>query len=320
MKHILTVLLALMLYGVQAQKISALPTVLPVKGNSIKVLVGDASNVSSKINLDALMDTVTLFKQSSITVYLEAGKTFGKYANGSTISTAGKTAVQVILDALTEAVAPTYVQPTVTISSTNAADNYEIGSALNSTLSSTFTQNNAGALSSTVYQKNGSNLGSNTDNIASLTSVACYQVIKTYAQGSCLNNNLGQQDCTGRVNAGSISSATLCLTPLPKKYWGFTSVSSPTDANIRALSQQLSATLSTLTASFGAQSATYLVYAYPASFADLTSIVVNGFPSLGAFTKTTRAFVNAQGYSQSYKIYVSNNAFTTSSTTDVTAQ
>lgn len=213
-------------------------------------------------------------------------------------------------------VAPSYAAPTAGISSTVTAGNYEIGSALNSTLSSTFTQNNAGAVSTTTYLKNSSPLGGNTDNIASLTAEVCYQVAKAYAQGACLNDNLGVQDCTGRINAGSIASSSLCLTPQYKRFFGYSVASSPTDANIKALANQsLLSAFGSASATFTSQSATYLVISYPASWGDLTSISLDGFPSISAFTKTTRSFVNAQGYTYSANIYVSNNPQTFSSQT-----
>ena len=256
---------------------------------------------------------------ADLPVYLASGKSFGKYTNGQTVPAAGRTAIEVLTDVITEAISPTYTQPTITLNTPTAA-NYEIGSAINNTLTSTFIQNNAGSLITTVYQKNGVNLGSNTDNIASLTSQVCYQAVVTHTQGACLNNNLGAVDCTGRVNAGSIASASICLTPLPNKYYGFAASNSPSDANLRALTNVLSSSLGTLSTTFGAQSSTFLVYAYPASFPDLTTFNINGFESISSFTKTTRAVVNASGYSQSYKVYVSNNAFVTTGTTVIVAQ
>lgn len=255
---------------------------------------------------------------SNITLNIAAGKTFGKYSNGQTIPANGKTALEVITDALSEAIPPTYTAPTIVLN-TPATANFEIGSAVNNTLTSTFTQNNAGTLSSVQYKRDGTNISS-TDNLASLTTQVCYSVVATYAQGACLNNNLGSQDCTGRITAGTVTSANKCLTPLPAKYYGFQASATPTDANIRGLTNVLSSTLGTLSQTFGAQSSTYLVYAYPASYADLTSFNINGFESLSSFTLTTRSFVNASGYSQTYKIYVSNNAFVTAGNTIVIAQ
>jgi hypothetical protein len=53
----------------------------------------------------------------------------------------------------------------------------------------------------------------------------------------------------------------------------------------------------------------YIYYAYPAKFPDLTSVMVGPFESVDAFTKIIRIVVNAEGYSQPYKIYVSINNF-----------
>ena len=254
-----------------------------------------------------LLTTMTMTAQLTTRITNNVGA--GKVTKGDSMK-------NILLDMLAlNTIAPTYTAPTTTISSTITAGNYEIGSALNSTLSSTFTQNDAGALSTTIYYKNAVALGSNTDNITSLTTTANYIVTKTYAQGPCKTNNVGATDCTGRISAGTVTSAALTLTPLPKVYYGFASTQTPIDAQIRALTGSLRGSLGTISGSFGAQSGTYLVISYPASFPDLTSILVGGFESISSFTKTTASLTNDQSYTQSYKKYISNFSYTTSSVT-----
>ncbi len=58
----------------------------------------------------------------------------------------------------------------------------------------------------------------------------------------------------------------------------------------------------------------YIFYAYPATFpaslGALSSISIEGFGSLDAFTlTTTQSLTNASGHSQLYYIYISNNTF-----------
>ena len=133
-----------------------------------------------------------------------AGTMVGVLGNGDTIKATGKTLDEVMQMIAIKAVAPTYVAPTVSVNGSPAPGNYERGTNLGTiTLSRTFTQNDAGAVGADTYAKyvtNWNNLGSNTDAISSLTEPIYYRVTTAYAQGACKNNNVGQQDCTGRIN------------------------------------------------------------------------------------------------------------------------
>jgi hypothetical protein len=93
---------------------------------------------------------------------------------------------------------------------------------------------------------------------------------------------------------------------MQKRYWGTNSAASLSDAQIRALSSEFSSSRTqTRTIS---PSAEYIYFAYPASFG-AASFTVNGLPNTD-WTLVTRAFVNASGYSESYRIYRSNNVLT----------
>jgi len=116
---------------------------------------------------------------------------------------------------------------------------------------------------------------------------------------------------------GKTSTSTSTITWLGKRYYGFLTLATantPTDGELTgAVSQSLISTLGTVNYISGASAGTYMVIAYPASFTNLSSITINGFPSIDAFTLVTRSVTNASGYSQSYKIYTSNNVFSTAS-------
>lgn len=274
---------------------------LALNGDTLNV-VGGSSGVTS-------VDTFT----SNITVYSTNG--LGKYTQGQVIPAIGKTASQVLLDALTQTIPPTYVQPTVGVSSSPSAGTVEIGAALNITLSSSFNQNDAGAQTSVSFSKNGSGLGGNTDNIASLTASVSYTATVSYGQGPVKNNNLGAPDPTGRINAGSRTSGSITFTPQARRYWGYSATATPTDVEIRAalgggseLSSAKAKGSFDITISSGTH---YVFFAYPASSGSLSSLSVGGFGSLPAFTLTTRSFTNVNGYAQSYNIYVSQNTFAT---------
>lgn len=98
-------------------------------------------------------------------------------------------------------------------------------------------------------------------------------------------------------------SASSAVTFMQKAYWGASSVSGLSDAQVIALSSAFASGRSetqTITAS-----AQYIYFAYPASFG-AASFVVNGLPNT-AWNLTTRSFVNASGYTSSYDIYQSQN-------------
>lgn len=117
---------------------------------------------------------------------------------------------------------------------------------------------------------------------------------------------------------GKISpNTTSTINWLGRRYYGFLTLATantPTDAELIGSSNQgLLSILGNVTYSDTPSAGQYMVIAYPASFANLSSITINGFPSLSAFTLVTRSLTNASGFTQSYKIYTSNNPFNTSS-------
>jgi hypothetical protein len=93
---------------------------------------------------------------------------------------------------------------------------------------------------------------------------------------------------------------------MQKRYWGVSSNSSLNDAQIIALNSEFSSSRSQTRTM--APSAQYLYFAYPASFGAAT-FTVNGLPNTD-WTLIQRSFVNASGYSESYRIYRSNNMLT----------
>lgn len=93
---------------------------------------------------------------------------------------------------------------------------------------------------------------------------------------------------------------------LNKRYWGESSETSLNDAQIIALNSELSS--SRVQSRTFTPSGEYVYFAWPTSFGTPT-FTVNGLLNT-AWTKVTRAFVNASGYSASYDIYRSDNLLT----------
>ena len=283
------------------------------KGGTGLTAAGTNGQILTSTNTGTLTwTTATAAKfTNDVTIRLSGSNSLGKYANGATIPTAGKTLDEFLYDLVTQSIAPTYTAPTVSISSNKSAS-YEIGTDISTvTLSSSFTQNNGGAATLTTYLKGGVSLGAgvSTNNHGVLSTSVSYSVTVTYGAGTTvLNNNLGTPDATGQIQAGSASSSSLTISPFANKYWGTSSSNSITDANLRAGTNENSgkAKSSFTVPISGTQ---YIFYAYPASLGVLSSISIEGFGSLEAFTLTTRDVLNASGYTQSYNIYISNNSF-----------
>jgi hypothetical protein len=143
-------------------------------------------------------------------------------------------------------------------------------------------------------------------------------VIVNYAAGTASkNDNLGTS-FPNTITAGS-TSANLNFSTYSKRYWG--GISEPfntsTIYDITTLSPTpnsdgsgSSSSLSTATIPItGSQ---YAFFAYPiTTSADLSSIMYSGQQSITAFTKTIVYIKNAQGHTQQYKVYISNERYGT---------
>jgi hypothetical protein len=245
------------------------------------------------------------------------GGSLGKYANGTTIPAKGKTLDDFLLDLVSKSVAPGFTAPSVSIGASPAAGSYEIGYDPGLvTLSSTYTKNDGGNANSTIFYKSGTPLGANTNSLGPITTTVSYSVVVAYAAGTATkNDNLGTP-YPNTITAGS-TSAGLSFSSYSKRYWGGISVPFNT-TTIYEIINFNPLTTSTSDASGGSKSKTtdinitgtqYAYYAYPASNADLTSIIYNNFESINTFTKTIVQIKNAQGYTQNYKVYISNDSF-----------
>ena len=245
---------------------------------------------------------------SNVVVNGGTGTKVGIWNEGETIPLAGKLYDSLPYILATKCNHPSYVTPTATISASPSSGSYERGTNLGTiTLSSVSGTaiNNGGAFTTTTYYQNGGALGGNTTTISSLTSANTFYVNKAYTQGACIVDNCGTIDCTGRINAGSVNSSTISFTPFDKRYWGFVNTTTPSNAEILALTQDNNGATGNLTLSNVTPSGSqYLAYFTKGS---VSSVTVNGIPATGAFTFTTFSVTNAQGYASTYTYVYSNN-------------
>lgn len=188
-----------------------------------------------------------------IVVSLSNGKTIGKYVNGQTIPAIGKTPEQVMRDIAIEDIAPVYTPAVINLADTLTNVN-EVGTvyALN-TLTATFTQNDAGALSAIRIQKNGSDITPNgttspfvkTDSGSYILGTITYQAFANYGAGIIKNYTpSGTPDArtplVRNINApqaaeNNFASSTVTLTGYYNIFHGPSATAPINSANVRAL-------------------------------------------------------------------------------------
>jgi len=306
--------------------------------NDLSKPVSNATKDSLNLKLN-ITDTTTLLKKSDTSFLLQkvdtaailamyakkftkdvvvnfGGGSLGKYANGTTIPAKGKTLDEFLLDLVSKAISPSYSAPSVSISASPGAGTYEIGYNPGLvTLNYNYNKNDGGDVTSSQYYKNGSSLGAGvyTNSPGVLTSTVGYSVTVNYGAGTTIkNDNLGNPDQTNQIRAGSVS-ANLSFSTYSKRYWGgiSTPFNTTTVYDITTLSPTPSSDNSggskSITTNISISGTQYAYYAYPATNADLTSIMYNNFESINTFTKTIVQIKNAQGYTQNYKVYTSND-------------
>jgi hypothetical protein len=285
---------------------------LNITDTSTLLKKSDTSFLLQKVDTTAILAMYAKKFTKDVVVNFGGGS-LGKYANGTTIPSKGKTLDEFLLDLVSKSVAPSFSAPSVSIGANPGAGAYEIGYDPGLvTLSSTYNKNDGGNATSTLFYKSGTVLSANTNSPGPITTSVSYSVTVNYAAGTSTKpDNLG----TSYPNTiiASSTSAALSFSSYSKRYWGGVSVpfNTTTVYDITALSPSPNADNSGgskgITATIAISGTQYAYYAYPATNADLTSIMYNNFESINTFTKTIVQIKNAQGYTQNYKVYTSND-------------
>jgi hypothetical protein len=291
---------------------TALDLKLNITDTSSLLKKSDTSFLLQKVDTAAILAMYAKKFTKDVVVNFGGGS-LGKYANGTTIPAKGKTLDDFLLDLVSKSVAPSFSSPSVSISAIPGATSYEIGYDPGVvTLNSSYTKNDGGNATSTTFYKGGSALGANTNSPGPITSTVSYSVTVNYAAGTgTKNDNLGTP-YPNTITAGS-TSASLSFSSYSKRYWGGISIPFNTTSvyDITTLSSTPSSDNSgvskSITTNITITGTQYAFYAYPATNADLTSIMYNNFESINTFTKTIVQIKNAQGYTQNYKVYTSND-------------
>ena len=215
-------------------------------------------------------------------VKLGSGGTVGGLKTGDKVPQG--TSMDDLIKLLTQKSVPaTYTQPGVTcrVSAGTAAGSYEVGTDINTTIQGTFTQNDAGALTSIEIKKGASSVLSSptspvTTDAQTFTlgeETVTFTATATYAEGAIKNDNLGQPSPEGHIQAGSKTSSGVSFTGKRNLFYGTGVGAAPsmTSEAVRGLTnKQLGPSNGT---SFNINVATgqqYVVIAYPATLRKIT--------------------------------------------------
>ena len=201
---------------------------------------------------------------------------------------------------------PTYVNPTLTISSSST--NIEHNTQTNVVLTPRFTQNDAGAIISYSLSKDGKVLYTNTTASAYTDAITLqhggsttYTATVNYGDGIIKNTLLGIEYSSTSIKEGSISN-NVTVRGYALSYYGVIEGDSISDTN--GLSNVLRTSKgSTLTFNMTNQR---VIYMYPKSFGNLTSIKdANNFDYINSYTLTNMTLDNVE-----YNVYILTDAVT----------
>lgn len=177
---------------------------------------------ADRLDASAIKNIPAANLSEEITVNLGPGESVGGYSTGDVvlINTDFTTVMKKLL---MKAQPVSYLAPTSALSKSPTTNYYELGSSLNITLTPTFNARDSGGIDTHVLKKNGVEV--HTDFSAYLDSFVAdtlgtitYSSTITYLQGACKLNNLGDQDCTGRIEAGSLTKSQTTNIILPWFY------------------------------------------------------------------------------------------------------
>lgn len=177
---------------------------------------------ADRLDASAVKNIPAANLSEEITVNLGPGESVGGYSTGDVvlINTDFTTVMKKLL---MKAQPVSYLAPTSALAKSPTTNYYELGSSLNITLTPTFNARDSGGIDTHVLKKNGVEV--HTDFSAYLDSFVAdtlgtitYSSTITYLQGACKLNNLGDQDCTGRIEAGSLTKSQTTNIILPWFY------------------------------------------------------------------------------------------------------
>lgn len=256
-----------------------------------------------------------------VEVNLGSGGSVGGLATGDTIP-AGTTLDELITMLTQKSVPASYTQPGVTcrVSSGTAAGSYEVGTSITTTLQATFTQNDAGALTTLAINKSGEGspiisgaTSPQTTDAQTFTlgeETVSFTATASYAAGAIKNDNLGQPSPEGQIQAGSKTSAAVSFVGKRNLFYGTGTGATPemTSELVRGLANKklgpANGTTFDINVAAGQQ---YVVIAYPATLRNLSKCfyVEQNTDLVENFALQTKSVQGANGAAGAdYKVYV----------------
>ena len=256
-----------------------------------------------------------------VEVNLGTGGTIGGLTTGDTIP-AGTTLDELITMLTQKSVPATYTQPGVTcrVSSGTAAGSYEVGTSITTTLQATFTQNDAGALTTLTINKSGESspiisgaTSPQTTDAQTFTlgeETVSFTATASYAAGAIKNDNLGKPSPEGQIQAGSKTSAAVNFVGKRNLFYGTGTGATPEMSSelVRGLANKklgpTNGTSFNINVAAGQQ---YVVIAYPATLRNLTKCfyVEQNTDLVENFALQTKSVQGANGAAGAdYKVYV----------------
>lgn len=256
--------------------------------------------------------------------YTLNGTSLGALQNGEKIPEG--TSIDDLLNMITQkAIAPTYTQPTVTLTksgSGTAAGNYEAGTSITPILTATFNKNDAGDLTKLAILKGSEEMGSDASSPYAYTGEAIvlgdetitFKARATYEDGEVKNNNLGQPDATGQIKAGTKDSSAISFVGQRNAFWGYGAgtIESPSSDQIRGLAnKRLNVSANNVISVAIATGSQHIIFALPAprTLKQVSYDDLGDKGMLSAFAKTTVQVADARGGSngmKDYNVYVYN--------------
>lgn len=242
--------------------------------------------------------------------------------NGGVIPS-GKSLDEIVKMLVQKAVPPTYTAPKVTLSKTStgtANGNYEAGTSITPSFTATFTKNDAGELTKISVLQGTTEVGTNTtspytydgETFVLGDETIAFKAQASYEDGDVKQNNLGNEDATGQILAGTVTSSNYNYVGQRNLFYGtgVGELSEVTSTVVRDLAnKKLNPTQGysfTINVAVGQQ---YIVFAYPATLRDVTTVKyeeANDSGMAGNFAKTLVDVADARGGEnglKSYKVY-----------------
>lgn len=256
--------------------------------------------------------------QNAITVN---GVTGLGIANGATIP-AGVSFDEFVKMVVQKAIPATYTKPTLAIANNGgqASGNVEAGTTISPKLKATFTQNDAGAITSIAIKKGSTEVATGTESpltyagedIVIGDETITFSATAAYGDAPVKQNNLGQDSTENWFAGSTVNSSSYSITGKRNLFYGtgVGAVPTVTSDMVRGLvNTKLAPAAGTsfnINVAIGQQ---YIAFAYPADLRDVNNVTyveANDSGMASSFTKTTIDVADARGGEnglKSYKVY-----------------